>query len=64
MEVTIYSYRVWDNLNGTYGIPPRMATREFIERARGEILEKSAKIVDESCVTEDGQEILDQAKGR
>ncbi len=43
MDVTIYSYRVWDNRSGAYVILPRMVTREFIERAKGEVFEDSAK---------------------
>ena len=41
-----------------------MATREFIDRTGGEIMENSAKIVDETDVTAEGQEIRDPWKGR
>jgi hypothetical protein len=65
MEVTIYSYRVYDGMTDAHVIPQRMATREFIARIdRAEILEESAKRVDERCITGEGQEILDPAKGR
>lgn len=64
MDVTIYSYRVWDHRNSTHVIPPRMATRQFITMARGDVIEASAKTVDETCIDENGQEILDPAKGR
>lgn len=65
MEITIYTYRVWDTTSDKRIIPPRMATREFIAKVHNaEINEKSAKVVDESCVNDEGQEILDQSKGR
>ncbi len=57
MEIAVYSYRVWTQDQGAYMIPPRMATREFIEKAGGEIFEKSEKLVDESQITPEGQEI-------
>lgn len=63
MDVTLYAYLKWDIQTGSYVIPPRMATREYIERIDGQILEESAKTVDESSVNEE-QEILDPAKGR
>jgi hypothetical protein len=56
MEIAIYTYRVWAQDRGAYVLPERMATREFIQKARGEIYEKSEKLVDESQVTPEGQE--------
>ena len=64
MDLTIFKYRVRDNLSGNSAIELRMATREYIERAGWEILENTAKTVDESRVNEEGQEILDPAKGQ
>jgi len=56
MEVEIFNYRVWDQMNGSHIIPPRKATREFIERARGSIIEASRTVVDENKIDDEGQE--------
>jgi hypothetical protein len=58
MEILIFSYRVWDQQNGAHVIPRRMATREFIERAKGKVIESSVRPVNERHVTGEGQEIL------
>jgi hypothetical protein len=58
MEIAIYAYKRWDQINGTYGIPERRATEAFIQKARGEIIDGSEAIVDETCVDDEGQEIL------
>lgn len=65
MEVTIYTYSVRDARTGASVIAPRMATEQFIAKVKGaQINEKSAKVVDESFVDDNGQEILDKSKGR
>jgi len=56
MQIAIYTYRVWQQDRGAYVIPDRMATREFIAKAGGEVFELSEKMVDESHVTTEGQE--------
>jgi hypothetical protein len=65
MEIAIYTYRVWDTFTGGYVTPPRRATREFIEKVKkAEILEASEELVDEGCVDDEGQEILESSRGR
>lgn len=56
--IQIFNYRKWDALSGASIIPPRAATREFISRARGEIIETSVRLVEDRLVTDEGQEIL------
>jgi hypothetical protein len=64
MMVTVYRYKAWDQLNGTFAIPERRATPGFIQAVGGEIFEKTAHEIDDSLVSPDGQEILDKTKGR
>lgn len=59
-KIAVYRYRIWARDLSKYSIPQHMATREFINRAGGEIYEKSKKLVDESKVTQEGEEIVDQ----
>jgi hypothetical protein len=59
MKIAVYTYRVWTHDRGAYVIHERMATRQFIHRAGGEVYEKSEKFVDESRVAADGEEIID-----
>lgn len=56
MDIEIFSYRVWDIMTDTHVIPRHRATRQFIEKAKGEII-GSATMVDESRVDGNGQEI-------
>jgi hypothetical protein len=58
VEVEIFNYRVWDQLNGAHIIPPRKATREFIEKAGGSIIEASRTVVEEKQIDPEGQEKL------
>lgn len=57
MKVPVYTYRFWTHDRGAYVTHERMATRQFIQRAGAEIYEESEKVVDESRVTPDGEEI-------
>lgn len=59
-KTAVYRYRIWARDLSKYSIPEHMATREFIQRAGGEIYEKSRKLVEESNVTPEGEEIVDQ----
>ena len=56
-KIAVYTYRTWAPDLSEYSIHERRATREFIQRAGGEIYEKSVKFVDESDVTPEGEEI-------
>ena len=62
MKIAIYAYKRWDQTNGAYGIPERRATEAFIKKARGEIIEGSEAMVHETCVDDDGQEIIEKTK--
>jgi hypothetical protein len=51
----VYSFRMWDLLNGVNFVSKSKATREFIESIRGEILETTEEDVEEALLTADGQ---------
>jgi hypothetical protein len=57
MEILILNYRVWDQQNGVHLIRPRMATQEFIRRAKGQVVESGVRPVDERHVPDEGQKI-------
>lgn len=56
MKIPLYTYRVWTHDRGAYVIHERMATRQFIQRAGGDVYERSEKFVDETHVTPEGEE--------
>jgi hypothetical protein len=56
VEIQVFHYRFWDIRHDTYVIPNLKATRQFIEMAKGEIIEESAQTVDESRVDGNGLE--------
>jgi hypothetical protein len=45
---TVYAFLIWDHNKGENVQGPRSATREAIQRIRGEAIETTAKTVDES----------------
>lgn len=57
MKIPVYTYRFWTHDRGACVIRERMATRQFIQRAGGEVYEESEKLVDEIRVTPEGEEI-------
>ncbi|HEX5278671.1 MAG TPA: hypothetical protein VFW28_01205 [Micropepsaceae bacterium] len=60
MSIPVYTYRLWTHDRGAYVIHERRATRQYIERAGGEIHEKSERLVDEIRLTPEGEEIADR----
>jgi hypothetical protein len=57
MMIEVFNFKVWDTQNDTWIFHPRASTRERIARIEGTILENSGRLVDESCVDAEGQEI-------
>ena len=51
----VYSFRMWDPLNGVNFISKSKATRKFIEGIRGGVLESTEEEVDEALLTTEGQ---------
>jgi hypothetical protein len=60
----VYFFNVFDIKKGDYVVAERMATREFIKMARGQIIEDTAKEVDESLLTPEGQLKISQQRLR
>jgi hypothetical protein len=54
-KVKIYKFKVWDNDAGENKIAPRMATREFVAKARGEVMEGTEREIDSSLLDENMQ---------
>jgi hypothetical protein len=57
-KLKVYQYKMWDHVAGENKISPRMATRQFIEMAGGQIV-STEREVDSSMVDNIGQADID-----
>jgi hypothetical protein len=54
-KVKVYKFRKYDASRDKHTLAPRMATRQFIEMARGEIIANTEREIDGSLIDENGQ---------
>ena len=54
-KTEVYQFEVWDHATGTTKLAAHMATREFIEAAKGTIVEGSRRAVDSALVDANGK---------
>jgi len=58
MEIQVFKFRVYDIQQDRFAEIQRRSTRERISRVRGEIIEGTDEMIDESRVDAEGREIL------
>lgn len=54
-KAEIFQFAVWDHQAGSTKVAAHLATRRFIEMARGTIVEGSRREIDSSLVDENGK---------
>jgi hypothetical protein len=54
-KTEVFEFTVWDHQSGAAKVAAHMATKRFIEMAKGAIVEGSGREIDNSLVDENGK---------